>query len=143
MKKYVMAFTGVNLVLTAVLALLVGALKIKGGTSTSMGASLAMASAFVAGWLFFRDHDRAPSVKEKISFAWKSLATIWALSLTVAAVVLPFYMSARDFQSVLSLITSSRYVGYFAGVFLFVSAIYYFGIRWSFGWYAKFAAKQR
>ena len=134
MKKYVIAFTVVNLVLTVVLALLASALKMNGGTS--LGAGAAVSSAFLAGWLFFRDYDRAPSGDEKTNFAWKSLATIWVLSLAVAAVVIPFFMSAKEFQSALSFIASWRYGGFFAGVILFVSSIYYFGIRWAFGWYA-------
>jgi hypothetical protein len=141
MKKYVIAFTVVNLVLTVVLALLASAFKMKGGNS--LGAGAAVSSAFLAGWLFFRDYDRAPSGDEKTSFAWKSLATIWVMSLAVAAVVIAFFMSAKDFKSALSFIASWRYGGFFVGVILFVSAIYYFGIRWSFGWYAKIAASKR
>jgi len=141
MKKYVIAFTIVNLVLTAVLALIVSVLRMNGGSG--LGAGAAVSSAFLAGWLFFRDYDRAPSGDEKTSFAWKSVATIWVLSLALAAVALPFFMSSTDFVRALSLLASWPYGGFFVGVLLFVSTIYYLGIRWSFGWYGKIAAGKR
>ncbi len=141
MKKYVIAFTAVNLVLTISLALLAGALKLKAGNS--LGVAAAVSSAFLAGWLFFRDYDRAPSGEEKTSFAWQSLATTWALSLAFAAVVLPFFMSAKDFKNALSFLASWQYGGFFVGVLLFVSTVYYFAIRWAFGWHAKIATSKR
>ena len=141
MKKYVIAFTVVNLALTIVLALVAEVLKMKGGSS--FGVAAAISAAFLAGWLFVRDYDRPPSNDEKTSFAWKALVTTWVLSFAVAAAVLPFLMSAKDFKSALSFLASWQYGGLVAGVLLFVSAIYYFGIRWSFGWYAKVTASQR
>jgi hypothetical protein len=141
MKKYVIAFTVLNLVLAIVLALLAESLKMKGGGG--FGVAAAISSAFLAGWLFVRDFDRPPSNDEKASFAWKSLVTIWVLSLAFAAVALPFLMSAKAFADTLSFLASWQYIGLIAGVLLFVSVIYYFGIRWSFGLYAKVITSQR
>jgi hypothetical protein len=141
MKKYVITFTVSNLVLTVVLALLAGALKMKAGSS--FGVVAAVSAAFVAGWVFVRDYDRPPSNDEKTSFAWKSLATTWVLSFALAAAVLPFLMSTKDLKNALSFLASWQYGGLVAGVILFVSSIYYFAIRWSFGWYAKVTASQR
>jgi len=141
MKRYVIVFGLANVVLLIVLALVAQLLKLRIGTSLAVTSS--GASAIIAGGLFFRDYDRAPSSEEKSSFAWGALATTWLVSVLLAGAVLPFLMKAGDLKRFFSLFSSWGAASYAACAVLVVSTIHYFALRWMFGVYAKISAGKR
>jgi len=138
MNQYVIRFALANVVLTIVLAMVGEMLKLKSGSGFAMAA--AIASSFFAASAFVKDHSRAPSSMEKGVFAWRALIATWLLSLVLAAIVLAAFSTSAEIQGMLLFLKSGSMLALVGGTFLLISAIYYFAIRWSFGWYARIAA---
>jgi hypothetical protein len=141
MNSYVIRFTIANIVLTVVLAILAEAMRLKSGSSFAVAA--AIASSFFAAAAFAKDHSRAPTSAEKATFAWRALLTTWLASLLLAALVLTIFSDGSEIRATATFLTSGSTLALVVGTFLFVSAVYYVAIRWSFGWYARLAAERR
>ena len=138
MKKYAAIFTIAYLVLTVICALLVSALRMKGGAGLNIAATLA--AAFIAAWAFNRDNARLPTDDEKKSFAWLSVLGAMVIS---ACLVVAFFFSlpGSEQKSLLKPGIDPSLLMIGAVVLVIFSTIYYFAIRWSFSWYTKLAYK--
>ena len=140
MNPYVIRFTIANAVLTVALAILAEMLKLKSGSGLAAGC--AIASSFFAAAAFAKDHSREPTSAEKSAFAWRAVLATWLVSLVLAGMFLAVFSSAAEVRGILGVLKSGSMLALMVGTLLFVSAIYYLGIRWSFGWYARLAASR-
>ena len=138
MSRHIKIFTVSYLILILLLAGLAEILKIQSGTPFAV-ASVLGATLF-ASMAFAKDHARAPTNEEKSSFAWRALLCVWLISLLCAAVFIAVLVPASEVRSFLRTFTSGSALALAAGFFLFISAIHYVAIRWSFGWYARRSA---
>ena len=141
MNRYVALFTAANVVLTIAVAALAELLKLKSGSGLAVAAALG--ASFFAAAAFARDHSRPPTSEERGAFAWRALLSTWVVSLVLAAMLLAFLVEPAELRALYRTLMSATALTIAAGAMLFVSAIYYVAIRWSFGWYAKLAAGQR
>lgn len=140
MTRYIVIFTVANLVLTLAIGAIASLLNLKSGSGLAVGA--AMGASILAASSFVKAHARAPTREETKAFAWRALLSTWLVSLVLTALVLVLLMPG-------SLRGLSR--GLFSGTglvlvlvaFFVISAIYYLGIRWAFGWYGKQAATRK
>ena len=140
MNPYVIRFTIANIALTVMFAIVAEVLKLKSASGLGIGA--AIASSFFAAAAFAKDHSREPSSAENGAFAWRALLATWLASLVLVGVAIVVFASAAEFKSIVDTLKTGSMIALVVGAVLFVSAIYYVGIRWSFGWYAKLAAKR-
>jgi polyferredoxin len=141
MNRYVIRFTVAYVILTVVLACLAELLNLKFDGSLIAGA--VMASSFFAGAAFARDHARPPTDEERTSFARRALMATWLVTLVLAAIVIAIWIAPAEILSFARSFMSGSVLALAIGALLLVSAIYYFAIRWSFGFYAKIAAGRR
>jgi hypothetical protein len=139
--RYIARFTISNLILTIGLAALAVILKIDYGSSLAIGATL-VASMFAASG-FSRDHARAPTDEERKSFAWRALLNAWAVSLLLTTAFLVLLGELGSALAILRTMKLSVVLIVGAGAIVFMSAIYYIAIRWSFGWYANLVASKQ
>lgn len=135
MNPYVIRFAIVNAVLTVVLGVIAEIIKLKSGGGFAV--ACAIAASFFAASAFAKDHSREPTVEEKRTFAWRALVATWLISLVLTAIVLAIFSTAAEVGDVLRFLMKGSVFALVAGTLLLVSAIYYVGIRWSFGWYAR------
>lgn len=141
MNRYIVIFTVANLVLTLAIGVVTSIFNLKSGSGLAVGA--AMAASFLAASAFAKDHARPPSREETKSFAWRALLSTWLVSLVLTAAVLVFLMPASETRGLLRGLSSGMVLVFVLGAFFFVSVIYYFGIRWAFGWYGKQATARK
>lgn len=141
LNRYVLIFTVANVFLTIAVAVLAEALKLKSGSS--FGLVVALGSSVFAAWAFVRNHERPPTPEEKNSFAWRALVSTLLVSLILSALVLGFLVAPSELKNMVDTLKSGTVLAMVAGALIFISAIYYLAIRWSFGWYANLASKQR
>ena len=135
MNPYVIRFTIANVALTVAFSILAAILKLKSGSGLAVGAAL-MSSMFAAS-AFVKDHSREPTAEEKGQFAWRALLATWLVSLVLAVIVVSAVSTAAEARAVLKFLLSGSALAIVGGTLLLVSAIYYVGIRWTFGWYAR------
>lgn len=141
MNPYVIRFIIANVALMIVLAIVAEILELKSGSGLAVGSALA--SSFFAAGAFAKDHSREPSSAEKGAFAWRALLATWLVSLVLTGIALAIFSNASEVRSVGGFLRSGSNLALVGGTLLFVSAIYYVGIRWSFGWYARLAAARK
>lgn len=141
MNRYVGRFVIANFVLMVLVAVLAEVLKLNSGAGLAIGAT--MGSSFFAAAAFAKDHGRAPTKLEKGAFAWRALCATWLISLFLVAVIAAIFVPVAEIRELARSLASGAVIGIGIGVVLFVSAINYVGIRWSFGWFAKLTAEGR
>lgn len=139
MRKYTAIFAVAYLVLTIVVGLIAEALNLKGSTGFNIAATLA--AGFIAAWKFSREEGRLPTTEEKKAFAWQGLLSVWLISLLLAVVVFALLIPSSESRALFNYMRSSTFILIGVVAMVFLSAIYYFTIRWSFSWYAKRAHK--
>ena len=103
----------------------------------AIGASILAAAAFV------KAHARAPTREETKDFAWRALLATWLVSLVLTAAVVLVLMPASEARGLLRALFSGMGLVFVLGAFLVISTIYYFSIRWAFGWYGKQATARK
>lgn len=131
----------VNVAFTILVGIIAEVLKLKSGSGLAIGACIA--SSFFAASAFVKDHGRNPTKAEKGTFAWRALCATWLVSLTLTILFLAVFVSAAEVAAFTRALKSGTGLAFGIGAVLFISTIYYIGIRWSFGWYAQMAVKQR
>lgn len=139
--RYIVIFTVANLILTIAIGVLAEVLKLNSGGGLAVTAALG--ASFLAAAAFAKDHARPPSNEEKRSFAWRALLSTWLVSLVLSAAVLAFLIPASDARVLLRTLLSGMGLVFMLGALVVISAIYYFAIRWAFGWYAKLATTRK
>lgn len=140
MNRYIVIFTVANLILTIAIGVVTSILNLKSGSGLAVGA--AMGASILAASSFVKAHARAPTREETKAFAWRALLSTWLVSLVLTALVLVFLMPG-SLRGLSRGLFSGMGLAFALGAFLIISAIYYLGIRWSFGWYGKQAAARR
>lgn len=141
MKKYTFLFSVAYLLLSLVLVAVADFLKLKGGAS--FGVATVLGASFLAAWKFTKDHEREPTLDEKKSYAWQALVGVWLISLLVVIGVFAVFFSPSEINAFINLMATKTFLFIFAGGAIFISAIYYVAIRWSFAWYAKLSCKSK
>jgi hypothetical protein len=134
LKRYIIIFTISYVILLLLLGGLAEILKLSSGTAFAVAA--VGGASFFAAAAFAKDHARPPTGEEKTSFAWRALLSVWVVSLLFSAVFIASQVPAGELRGLLRSFTSGSALALGAGFFLFASALHYFAIRWSFGWYA-------
>lgn len=140
MKKYVLVFASAYLVLTVVVATATTLIDFNGGAGLNVAVTLA--ATLFAGANFVKDQGRAPTLDETKAFSWRALVATWAVSLVAVVLAVAFLLGPEEKNAVLRVLAWP--MGYLIGLVaaLFLSAIYYLVIRWSFSWYTRTAAKK-
>jgi hypothetical protein len=141
LNRYILHFTIANLALTIVAAFLAELFQLKSGSFLPLIA--AQASSFFAASAFARDYGRPATTQEKNAFAWRALLSTFVISLVLSVIVLSIFLKSSELWSIIRTLSTATGLTIFFGVMIFVSAIYYFAIRWSFGWYTKYASKSQ
>jgi len=141
LKRYIIIFTVTNALLTLAIGVVASIFNLKSGSGLAVGA--AMGASFLAAAAFVKAHARAPTREETKDFAWRALLATWLVSLVLTAIVVVVLMPAGEARAVLRGLSSGMGLVFFLGAFVVISAIYYLGIRWSFGWYGKQAAVRK
>jgi uncharacterized Tic20 family protein len=140
MKKYVLVFSASYLALAVVLGVVAELLKFK--ASAGLGVVPILGASFIAAWIFSKDHAREPTPQEKKSFTWQALLSFWVVSL-VMSLLLILFLSPNERAALLGIAATKTFLLIFLGSAVFLSAIFFFAIRWSFAWYAKLALSNR
>jgi hypothetical protein len=138
LNRYIKIFTASYLILIVLLAGVAEILKLE--SSTPFAVASVLGATLFASMAFAKDHARAPTSEEKTAFAWRALLAVWLVSLLCAAVFIAVLVPAGEVRNFLSSFATGSALALAAGFFLFISAIHYVAIRWSFGWYARRAA---
>ena len=141
MNPYVIRFALANVVVTVLLAIMAEILKLKSASGLAVGA--AIAASFFAASAFAKDHSREPTSEEKGVFALRALLATWLISFVLVGIALAIFSTAAEVQGMLRFLKSRSMLALVGGAVLFISAVYYVGIRWSFGWYARMAAARK
>jgi hypothetical protein len=140
LNRYIVIFTVTNLLLTLAIGVVAAIFKLNSGSGLAAGA--AMCASIFAASAFVKAHARAPTREETKAFAWRALLSTWLVSLVLTALVLVFLMPG-SLRGLSRGLTSGMGLVFVLGAFFVISAIYYVGIRWSFGWYGKQAAARK
>lgn len=140
MTRYIIIFTVANLILTVAIGVVTSILNLKSGSGLAVGA--AMGASILAASSFVKAQARAPTREETKAFAWRALLSTWLVSLVLTAFVLVALMPG-SLRGLSRGLFSGMGLVFVLGAFLVISAIYYVGIRWSFGWYGKQAAARK
>lgn len=140
MNRYIVIFTVANLILTVAIGVVTSILNLKSGSGLAVGA--AMGASILAASAFVKAHARPPTREETKAFAWRALLSTWLVSLVLTAFVLVALMPG-SLRGLSRGLFSGMGLVFVLGAFLVISAIYYVGIRWSFGWYGKQAAARK
>ena len=141
MTRYIVIFTVTNFLMTIAIGVVASILNLKSGSGMAVGAALG--ASILAASSFVKAHARAPTREETKAFAWRALLSTWLVSLVLTAVVVLGFMPASEARGLLRGLFSGVGLVFLLGALFFISAIYYLGIRWSFGWYGKQAMAAR
>jgi hypothetical protein len=141
MSRYIIIFTVTNLLMTIAIGVVTSIFDLKSGSGMAVGA--AMGASILAAAAFVKAHARAPTREETKDFAWRALLATWLVSLVLTAIVVLVLLPAGEARSLFRGLSSGMGLVFVLGAFFFVSVIYYFGIRWAFGWYGKQAAARK
>ncbi|MGC1174093.1 ABZJ_00895 family protein [Polaromonas sp.] len=141
MKRYIIIFTVANLLMTLAIGVVASLLNLNSGSGMAVGA--AMGASILAASAFVKAHARAPTREETKDFAWRALLATWLVSLVLMAIVVVVLLPASEARGLWRGLSSGMGLVFFLGAFVVISAIYYLGIRWSFGWYGKQAAVRK
>ncbi|MBG9387422.1 ABZJ_00895 family protein [Caenimonas aquaedulcis] len=137
MNKYVFRFGIVTVVSDLVRTALEALLKREFGAGFVLASALA-ASMFAA-YSFAKDHDREPSPEEKHEFAWRAVGVYLASAFIMAAITVLITPLAG--VAIRQLFTGS-FLSVAIPVCLIASVIYYRGIRWVFGRFARLSVER-
>ncbi|MGQ2978458.1 MAG: ABZJ_00895 family protein [Polaromonas sp.] len=138
--RYIVIFTVTNFLMTIAIGVVASILNLKSGSGMAVGAALG--ASILAASSFVKAHARAPTREETKAFAWRALLATWLVSLVLTAFVLVVLMPG-SLRGLSRGLTSGMGLVFVLGAFFVISAIYYLGIRWSFGWYGKQAAARK
>jgi uncharacterized membrane protein YeaQ/YmgE (transglycosylase-associated protein family) len=139
MKKYTLVYLLAYLVLGIAVGLLAEMVKLKGGSAFNLAAGVG--AAFIAAHVFARDYARGPTPAERGSFARQAIGATWALALLVAAVALFAVLPWSQAKLALQALLLPMVLAFAVPVFVIGSIVYYFAIRWAFGWYGRRSAE--
>lgn len=140
MNPYVLRFLIANVVLTVIFGVIAEMMKLKSASGLAVAATIG--AGMYAASAFAKDHAREPSSAEVGGFAWRALLATWVVSLVLFVGFLMMFSSAAEVRALFGYSRVGLMSALLVGVVLFVSAVYYVGIRWSFKWYARLAVKR-
>jgi hypothetical protein len=141
LNRCIVIFTVANFILTIAIAVVASILNLKSGSGMAVGAALG--ASILAASSFVKAHARAPTREETKDFAWRALLATWLVSLILTAIVVVVLLPASEARGLLRGLFSGMGLVILLGAFSVISAIYYFAIRWAFGWYGKQAIASR
>jgi hypothetical protein len=133
MKKYVLIFAIMYLLLMAALSMARVFLKLEGGTVQNV-VMICLSSMIVAS-LFVRDQKRSPTEDETKSFSLLALLSVWVISIPVMIGLIAFQsgFSPDEVGATLDALASMS----FLVIFILTSVLYYIVIRLAFSLYIK------
>lgn len=137
MFKYAALFTVVNVVFSFALNTLLEMIGVSYGVSL---APSILAASFVAGYMFVRDHRRAPEPSESRRYALLSLTLVWLGSVLLTAVAFSVLTPPADWRGIFALLSQPTYLVFVIVLAAVFSLILYFGNRWAFNWFAQHRA---
>lgn len=140
MNPYVVRFLIANVVLTAAFGVFAEMMKLQAASGLAVAATIG--AGMYAASAFTKHHSREPSSAEVGGFAWRALLATWVVSLVLFIVFLMIFSSAAEVRALFGYSRVGLMSALMAGVVIFVSTVYYVGIRWSFKWYARLAVKR-
>ncbi len=135
MKRPIFIFTFFYFLLTLLIAAalyLLGA--DKGG---GLNIIAVMGASFFAANQFVKTQKRNPTGKEKNRYSFLALISTWIVSSVLVCIVLWYFSLIGDTVEMLS---NRTFLLFGLLAFFFLSACYFFTIRWAFSWYARKAA---
>ena len=133
MKKYVLIFAIMYLLLMAALSMARVFLKLEGGTVQNV--VMVCLSSMIVARLFVRDQKRSPIENETKSFSLLALLSVWAISIPVMIGLIAYQSnySPAEVGTTLNTLASTS----FLVIFVLTSGLYYIVIRLAFSLYIK------
>jgi hypothetical protein len=133
MKKYVLIFAIMYLLLMAALSMARVFLKLEGGTVQNV--VIVCLSSMIVASLFVRDQKRSPTEDETKSYSLLALLSVWVISIPVMIGFIAFQssFSPDEMGATLNTLASTS----FLVIFVLTSGLYYIAIRLAFSLYIR------